>query len=52
MIDMILEQLPGGLDLYDVFKCIFRDHEEGTGVEIDMEEIERLLKIAEVLPFP
>ena len=44
--------MAGGLDLSDITKGIFWDKEEGPGVKVDVEEIERFFEAAERLPLP
>jgi hypothetical protein len=50
--DPFFQKLAGGLDLRDIFKGVLGDHEKRAGIEINVEEVDRLLKRTEVLPAP
>ena len=49
---MAFQQLPGGLDLRNILKGILGDQKEAPGVKIQVKEVGRLFKSAEVLPIP
>ena len=49
---MLLQQVPGSLDLRDIPKGIFGYQKEAPGVEIQVKEIGRFFKSAETIPVP
>lgn len=49
---LLLQQLPGGLDLGDILKRVLWDHKKRSGGKINMKEIGRFLESGKALPAP